>query len=289
MGWFGPSDHSHPKAQYDSADPATIKRQFDELQSWGVSGVILDWYGPYWRHIDTVGGRMLAECEARKMSFSLGVDQGAISKKTESTGHKEFLALMDYAATFFFKSPAYMQIDGKGVVFEFGMETLPTADQIDWNAVVAKYPDKHFIHRNVGGFALAGSGAYAWLDKGIPYLQDYYKRAHDPSQTKLCFGSLFTGFDNRKLKADGTLVTPDTPVWGALNVIPQDHGQTFLNTVDEANKFLAAGGKLTGVVINTYNDWEEGSAVEGGIDGTGNANAVATPLVMKPMFRQPAI
>lgn len=300
LGWWG--DHSHPKVNYVSDDPAAVARQLNEIKGWGFDGIVLDWYGDSakFRRINRAAALLLNQCEKLGLWFAIQIDVGALPAKG-TTG--EFMALVAYVNDFFGQSGSYLTTAGppigKNLIFEFGMETL--AEPIDWNSVLATYPQNAFIHRNVGGFATPGHGSFGWIDSGIPYLTDYYIRAKTPSLTKLCFGSIFKGFDNRKLNANGSLVVPDTAVWAgsAVKVIPENNGQTMLDTIELTNKFVEGGGKLAGVICNTYNDWEEGSAVEGGIltplsaTITGNqdliqsvdfANGVAK-VVPKDMFR----
>ena len=44
QGWFG--EASHKSVGYDSKDPAQVTRQVTEMIARGISGAIVDWYGP---------------------------------------------------------------------------------------------------------------------------------------------------------------------------------------------------------------------------------------------------
>lgn len=293
MGWWGSPSHSHPRGNYRSDDVVTVSRQLGEIQGWGFDGTILDWYGDGYNHrlVNRTALRLLAESEHRGMQFGISIDVGALKNRPDKSisTNNEMLALIEYIEAAFTSSPAYMtHSDGKPVIFEFGVETLPAADAIQWNSIMSQKPNIHFIHRNVGGFTTPGSGSYGWIDAGLPYLKDYYARAKTPSLSKLCYGSIFSGFDNRKVNADGSLVVPDTAVWPGetVKVIPANNGQTFLDTIALTNQFVADGGRLAGVVLNTYNDHEEGSGVEGGINASlvatlsGNVNAAASATLV---------
>lgn len=298
QGWWG--DHTHPSVKYMSDDTATVSRQLTEIKNWGFDGVVLDWYGDSakFRRINRTAALLMNYCEHMGLQFAVSIDVGCMPAKGTTA---ELVALIAYVNDFFARSKSYMidPVTGKDLIFEFGMETL--AEPIDWNAIMAVYPNNAFIHRNVGGFSTPGHGSYGWIDSGMLYLTDYYNRAKAPSQTKLCFGSIFKGFDNRKLNADGSLVIPNVPIWASSNVkvIPELNGQTMLDTIELTNKFVEGGGKLAGVICNTYNDQEEGSAVEGGIltslsaTITGNTNLIQSvdfsgsvaKIVPKDMFR----
>ena len=43
MVWFGQSNHMN--VGYDSADPNQVHKQLDDMQSRGIQGAIVDWYG----------------------------------------------------------------------------------------------------------------------------------------------------------------------------------------------------------------------------------------------------
>lgn len=298
MGWHGDPEHRDPRAPYDSADPATVARQAAEiLDDWKFDFVVMDWYGPARGRIDISLALWRRECERRGAWFAVSIDSQAVSKRADKSlpGQQELLNLLQYIEAFFSHSDGYFRgSDGRPVVFEFGMETLAGPDAINWNEICARYPEWHFIHRNIGGFGVIGSGSYAWIDDGEAYLTDYYKRALAPSQDKFCFGSWFKGFDNRRVDGTGKIIVPEQAVWPgkAVKRFGDDTGSLFLRTVELTNQFVQAGGKLAGVIFNTYNDWQEGTACEGGIDHNckgaigGNRNVIASSsIVAKPMFK----
>lgn len=301
MGWHGYAGHFDPRAKYTSDDPATIARQLDEIADWGFDFLMMPWFGDQDRPTTRTMGLLLDAAGERRMQVGISIDVGAITKRivTSNNSNLELDQLIRFAESLFINHPAYLLgSDGRPLVFEFGMETLPTfkLDPIDWPAIIKKYPFS-FIHRNIGGFATPGAGSYAWLDNGLPYLNDYYKRANVPSQTSMCFGSLFKGFDNRKVDASGLIISPEVSTWTGkpadVKIIPENNGQTFLDTVTATNAFVATGGKLAGIIFNTYNDWQEGTACEGGLNHNvtilpaGNQNCVQNvDVTMKPMFKK---
>ena len=44
MLWFGGANHMN--VGYNSADPAQVKKQIQDMIDRGIDGVIIDWYGP---------------------------------------------------------------------------------------------------------------------------------------------------------------------------------------------------------------------------------------------------
>jgi len=67
-------------------------------------------------------------------------------------------------------------------------------------------------------------------------------------------GAAFKGFND-------TLAS-----WGTDRVIDQDCGQTWIQSLNEIGKFHSTGNQLPILQIPTWNDYEEGTAIEMGID-----------------------
>src|SRR4051812_14457376 len=44
MPWFG--DHVHMDVGYSSYDPSVLRRQIQQARHMGISGFVVDWYGP---------------------------------------------------------------------------------------------------------------------------------------------------------------------------------------------------------------------------------------------------
>src|ERR1700679_537903 len=61
MLWFGQTNHMN--VGYSSTDPAQIKRQITDMISRGITGVIIDWYGPN-NSINQATQLVMAEAES---------------------------------------------------------------------------------------------------------------------------------------------------------------------------------------------------------------------------------
>jgi hypothetical protein len=83
----------------------------------------------------------------------------------------------------------------------------------------------------------------------------YYQGSQNP--TKLTIGLLYAGFD------DSNAIP-----WGSDRVIAQQCGQVLLNTANEVTKgnFWGTTNQIPYMLISTWNDYEEGTEVEGGVD-----------------------
>jgi hypothetical protein len=104
-------------------------------------------------------------------------------------------------------------------------------------------------------------GAYAWMapetasprdPMALQYLERFYTRAQ-PSD-KIAMGSAYKGFND----SDAS--------WGKGRVIDQQCGQTWLSTFALANRFYSSRNQLPALIIPTWNDYEEGTEIETGID-----------------------
>jgi len=166
----------------------------------------------------------------------------------------------------FFSSPSYARSNGRPVLMEFGMETIP--GDINWDQVKKQTPGNPiWIHRNASGFKKTKSGgAFAWLQNqqkhkmtagwdGSPYLEDFYQNAKG-AREMLAFGSVYKGFDDS--------VASWAPPGGRH--IEQRCGQTWLKTFDVINKNFSASDPLPAMQLVTWNDYEEGTELETGID-----------------------
>jgi hypothetical protein len=84
------------------------------------------------------------------------------------------------------------------------------------------------------------------------YLERFYSKAQQSN--KIAMGSAYKGFDD----ADAS--------WGKGRVIDQRCGQTWLSTFELAGRFYSASHQLPALIIPTWNDYEEGTEIETGID-----------------------
>ena len=85
------------------------------------------------------------------------------------------------------------------------------------------------------------------------YLDTLYSAGlSHPSQ--LTIGALWKGFDDNNAS------------WGSNRVIAQQCGQVLLKTANEISKYFGGSNQIPYVQVVTWNDHEEGTAVEDGID-----------------------
>jgi hypothetical protein len=255
--WFGGSNHM--SIGYSSTDAAQIRRQIDDMVGRGIDGVIIDWYGPN-NAIDQGTKLVMAEAENHPgFTFAIMVDQGAIEwfSCPGCSPQQALISDLQYIERTYFSSPAYMTRQGQPVVTNFNIDL---SYSVDWNAANAALSTRPlFLFQNNSGFShTLTDGSYAWVmptttDYGIGYLSSFYLTAMSfPKQQVI--GATYKGFDD-------TLAS-----WGSHRIMRQQCGQTWLQTFSEINSLYNSGKQLADLQLVTWNDYEEGSEIESGID-----------------------
>ena len=262
LGWFGQANHM--SVGYNSNTPAQVHAQVEDMISRGMQGAIADWYGTSATSIEAATRLLKTEAEAHSGQFEFAImeDKGALSSAAANNGcdvTAQLISDLNYIASQYESSPAYMRIDGRPVVFFFDVD----AYYIDWNRVIASVPGNPLLlSRGVTGLTSNFSdGGYSWVNihSNNPFdpelnIQDTFFQAAQKMPQRLAIGTAFKGFND-------TLAT-----WGSDRVIDQNCGQTWLQSFSEVGKYYSSSNQLPALQIATWNDYEEGTAIETGID-----------------------
>jgi len=262
--WFGKP--SHINIGYSSTDPAQVKRQISDMISRGIDGVVMVWYGPN-NEIDRAAKLVMHEAETHPgFTFAIMVDSGAI-RWYSCPGCTPQQALnndLQYVEQTYFPSPAYLRVGGRPVVTNFDVDLHYT---IDWSAAKAALAtNPMFLFQHSRGFSHAESaGAYSWdiatsSDFGMSYLTSFYKTGM-ASQGDQTWGASYKGF-NDKLAS-----------WGLNRIMDQRCGQTWLQTFAKINSLYNSTNQLGAMQLVTWNDYEEGTEIESGIDNCVSVSA----------------
>ncbi len=261
MPWWG--DKGHIDIGYYSDDRDQVRRQVEDMISRGIAGAIVDWYGPHQERKNKSTEHLMREAEAHNaaLQFALSYDKGSLKDCTggcDLTG--QMIKDLTYAYQKFEQSPAYMRINGRPAVFFFGLEKAP----VDWQRLRGALPGQPlFFFRNSGAFSNSNDdGGYAWVApeavkpgdaKSLEYLGRSYRAAREHPE-KLVVGSAYKGFNDSQAG------------WGKGRVIEQDCGDTWLDTFGMAGRFFSEKKQLPDLLVVTWNDYEEGTEIESGID-----------------------
>jgi hypothetical protein len=277
MAWFGGTNHMN--VGYDSTDPAQVRKQVSDALSRGISGFIEDWYGPNGSRENTTLIALKAEAEARGGAFEFAAmyDGGALSACSTTTGcdlTQQAIKDLTYAYNTFEQSPAYMRVSGRPLVFFFDPDRYAT---LNWSLIASSVPgNPMFIFQNSGGFTHASSsGSYAWViinttnasDWSQSYLDNFYKTGLT-YPAELTFAGTYKGFND-------TLAA-----WGKNRIMNQNCGQTWLSSFGEISKYFNSATQLDALQLVTWNDYEEGTELESGIDNCLTVSASVSGSVL---------
>jgi hypothetical protein len=99
-------------------------------------------------------------------------------------------------------------------------------------------------------------------DYGMSYLSGFYATgAGFPGDETV--GATYKGFNDSLAS------------WGSGRVMDQQCGQTWLQTFSEINNLYSASNPLDALQLVTWNDYEEGTEIESGIDNCVSVSASA--------------
>lgn len=257
MLWFGGSNHMN--IGYSSTSAAQVASQINDMVSRGIDGVVIDWYGPN-NSIDQATQLVMTEAEKHPgFSFAIMIDQGAIQWYSCSgcSPQQALVEDLQYIEKTYFSSPAYMTRNGQPVVTNFNVDLSYSVDWSAANAALSTHP--LFIFQNNNGFThTLSDGSYSWVmpttnDYGMHYLGSFYDSGLSlPNEETV--GASYKGFNDSLAS------------WSLNRVMGQQCGQTWLQTFSKLNGMYNAGKQLPYLQLVTWNDYEEGTEIESGID-----------------------
>ncbi len=228
QAWFGQSTHIN--IGYNSDDPTQVHNQVTDMLSRGISGAIVDWYGPDATVENNTTLLLKAEAESRNGSFVFAVqeDVGALSTCAATSGcdlTQQVISDLTYAANTYEISPAYMTLNGRPAVFFFGLAKYA----INWPLVRTSVPgNPYFIFIGTSGLTHADAdGYFAWViidtsnpdDESLSVLSTFYS-GMQALAGDLTYGASYVGFNES--------LAP----WVKSNprIMNQHCGQTWLDT-----------------------------------------------------------
>jgi PKD domain len=259
MGWF--CSTGHISVGYCSDDRKQVRAQVSDMKSRGFAGAILDWHGK--GHMtDTVATLLRAEAETQSFKFAITEDVGSLrsfAKTNNCDVTQKVFDDLNHIYTTYELSPAYMRLDERPVVFFFGAE----AYFVDWERVRAEVSGNPlFIFRNTGAFTHpAANGAFAWVEKNPLDSYDINK-----SHLGYFYSTSLKHPERTTVGAAYPGVNDTLAGWTGNKVMQRDCGRTWLSTFAYTGGYYNTTSPLKFMHIATYNDYEEGSQIENGID-----------------------
>lgn len=266
--WFGHPRHMN--VGYSSQDPHEIDSQIRNAKAQGISAFVVDWYGDREPFIDKSYAVIQTTAAKKKFQVAMMYDETDHEDGATDEAIADFTMFHDtYLSP---KSPgqqAYLTYQGRPVIFIF-----PKGGHTDWSkvrTVVNKWSTPPFlIYENLPGQDPdTFDGYYAWVnpgDKGWApdgsnwgeqYLDNFYKTMGSKHPDKIIVGGAWASFDDSKAP------------WGLNRHISARCGQTFTDTFNFWRKDFPPGDPPPFVMLETWNDHEEGTAIENGIPNCG--------------------
>jgi hypothetical protein len=264
MPWFG--DHTHMDVGYSSQDPAVLRKQIQQAGRMGISAFVVDWYGesnPYSDH-----NFALLQEVATESHFKVALLYNESADEDSQATDAAIAALSKAYAAYFGPSAkyrdAYLTYEGRPMVFVF-----PKSGHVDWNQVQQRCSDWDarplLIYKDQppAEFASDFAGSYAWVQPGPggwaadggnwgeQYLENFYKTMRDKHPEKIVIGGVWPGFDDSAAK------------WGLNRHMQSRCGKTFDETLTFYRRYYDSSNPPPFLLIETWNDYEEGTAIEG--------------------------
>jgi hypothetical protein len=264
--WFGHPRHIN--VGYSSQDPVMIRKQIEEARKLGISGFLVDWYGDREPFLDKAYALVQSMAADRDFKVAMMFDEA--DRPADQATDDALAAFEKFRQQYLSANApgrkAYLEYRGRPVIFIF-----PKGGHTDWNRVRAETsrwnPPPLLIQEfSPGPSEKVFDGFYAWINAGTKgwsadgsnwgedYLRDFYQAMRGKYSDKIAVGAAWAGFDDRKAS------------WSLGRYMSQRCGATLADTMKLAQDYYPADNPLPFLLIATWNDYEEGSAIERGTE-----------------------
>jgi glycosyl hydrolase family 99 len=263
--WFGDPDHIN--VGYSSQDPNVLRKQIENARSMGIYAFVVDWYGARRPFLDRSAALLQRIAGEQHFHVALMYDetQDDNGHATDDAMEAMDLAYRKYIGPGAPDRHAYLQYRGRPVIFVF-----PKHGNTDWDQVrqqvnqwesppILLYqddPPQQFAKAFDGEYAWVFPGGKGWAPNGDAwgedYLRDFYKKMVSRSD-QVTVGGLWPGFNDAKAS------------WSLNRHIDPRCGKTFEDTLRVFHENNSSSHPIPFVLIATWNDYEEGTAIERGL------------------------
>jgi len=265
--WFGHPQHI--SVGYSSQDPVELRKQIDAARNMGISGFVVDWYGDREPFIDRAYA--LLQSAAAEKSFKIAMMYDESDGETEQATDDALAAFEKFHQTYLSPTApgrdAYLMYRDRPVIFIFPKSAART----DWSRVRSETdkwdPAPLLIYEyRVTAYASSFDGFYAWINPGNKgwakdgshwgedYLIRFYQQMQSKYSGKIAIGTAWPGFNDSKAH------------WSLGRYMSQRCGKTLSDTLSLAQQYSTPEHRLPFILIATWNDYEEGTAVERGLE-----------------------
>jgi hypothetical protein len=265
--WFGRPGHIN--VGYSSQDRVVLEKQVDRAKQLGIAAFVVNWYGA--RHEFEDKAYTLMQQVAAEKNFKVAImydeDDSDPASATDAV-----LVDLQYAYDRYIGPHAvvdrdsYLRYQGRPMIFIF-----PKGGHTDWNRVrqtVNSWEDpplliyKDINRQNPNPF----DGFYAWVNPGSAgwqhdgsnwgqqYLDNFYQTMITQYPDKIAVGAAWPGFNDSRAS------------WSRNRKMNSRCGKTLDDTLRMFRRYYSGQRQLPFVMIDTWNDYEEGTAIEDGVD-----------------------
>jgi len=275
--WFG--HPRHISVGYSSQNPAILKHQIQSAQSMGITAFVVDWYGDREPFIDRSYAEMQKTAAKNNFRVAMMYDETDSDEDATDEAIADFTMFHEtYLSNKAAGREAYLTYEGRPLIFVF-----PKGGHTDWDKVRALVntwnPAPLLVQENLPAqYANDFDGFYAWINPGekgwtsdgsnwgAQYLTNFYNTMKTKFADKIIVGGAWSTFDDSKAS------------WSLNRHISARCGQTFEDTFGFWRKEFPPGQTPPFIMIETWNDYEEGTAIERGIPICGNKEKEVMPL-----------
>ncbi|HEY3974155.1 MAG TPA: hypothetical protein VGM18_14200 [Candidatus Sulfotelmatobacter sp.] len=275
--WFGDPDHID--VGYNSQDPNVLRKQIESARNMGIYAFAVDWYGPRRPFLDRSTALLQRIASEQHFHVALMYDetQDDNGHATEDAMEAMEMAYQKYIGPKAAGRDAYLLYKGRPVIFVF-----PKRGRTDWDQVrqqVSQWESPPlFIYQDEpppqyekdfdGEYAWVFPGSKGWTPDGQAWGEDYltkfYARMRSKHPDWITVGGVWPGFNDAKAS------------WSLNRHIDSRCGQTFEDTLRLFDENNDSSHPIPFVLIATWNDYEEGTAIERGIPHCGDSKPAET-------------
>ena len=268
--WFGRQGHIN--VGYNSQDPVVLQRQIARAKNLGIEAFVVNWYGPRHNFEDRAYSTLQQTSAENNFQTAIMYDEDVQDPENATSAVIDDLqyAYDRYIGPKAQNRTAYLRFDGHPLIFIF-----PKGTFTDWNKVVQTVhswdEQPLIIYKDIPPrWAGVLDGFYAWVNPGKQgwqqigqnwgedYLKNFYLRANNNFPNKLIVGAAWPGFNDSRAS------------WSRHRKMDSRCGKTFDESLRLFRRFYTPDHPLPYLMIDTWNDYEEGTAIEPGL---ANCNA----------------
>lgn len=231
----------------------------------GIAAFVVDWYGesaPYSDHNFALLQQAASESHFHvALLYNEAEDEDA--RSTDAAIAALDKAYKSYIGPEAKYRDAYLTYNGRPMIFVF-----PKRGHVNWNRVrehIAGWdapPLLIYKDEPPAEYVNDFAGAYAWVQPGGPgwaadgsnwgqqYLENFYKTMKNNHPDKIAVGGAWPGFDDSRAK------------WGLNRHMQSQCGKTLDETLSLYHQYYDKSNPLPFLLIETWNDYEEGTAIE---------------------------